>query len=167
MSAGTAVSLETYLRTSFPNPDREYRDGEVVERAAPDYLHGKVQLLLGMFFGLLRSRFPLFPSTETRLRMGPDKVLIPDVTVFYATEPGSRPDSPPLIAIEILSPDDRFSAVREKLEEYRAWGIPHVWLVDPHSRRMYTCEAGVAEVGTLRVTELGIELKPADVFDWQ
>ena len=133
----------------------------------PDYLHGKVQGLLFMFFALLRNRLTLFPSTETRLRMGPDKVLIPDVSVFYPTEPASQPATPPLIAIEILSPDDRLSAVREKLHEYRAWGIPHVWLVDPHARRLYTCDAGLAEVESLKVPELRIELKPADVFDWQ
>jgi Uma2 family endonuclease len=36
------------------------------------------------------------------------------------------PDTPPLIVVEILSPDDRLTEVREKLEEYRAWGVPHV-----------------------------------------
>jgi Uma2 family endonuclease len=166
MGASTAVSIEDYLRTSFPDLDREYRDGEIVERSMPDYLHGKAQLLLGIFFAMLRRRLPLFPASETRLRMGP-KVLIPDLSVFYPNEPPNQPTEPPLIAIEILSPDDRLSAVREKLEEYRAWGVPHVWLVDPHSRRLYTCEAGLTEVASLKVPELEIELKPADVFDWQ
>jgi Uma2 family endonuclease len=72
--------------------------------------------------------------------------LIPDVAVFYPHEPGLVPDTPPLIAIEILSPDDRLTKVREKLEEYRAWGVPHVWLVDPHSRRLYSCDEGLREV---------------------
>jgi Uma2 family endonuclease len=167
MGAQIATSIEDYLRTSYPDVDREYRNGEVVERSMPDYLHGKVQILLGIFFGLLRKRFPFFPSVETRLRMGPDKVLIPDVTVFYPEEPSRQPDTPPFIAIEILSIDDKLSAVREKLEEYRIWGISHVWLVDPHARRLYTCEPGLTEVTTLRIPELEIELKAADVFDWQ
>lgn len=167
MGASIAISIEDYLRTSFPNPDREYRDGEIVERSRPDYLHGRAQGLLFMFFGMLRKRLPLFPSTETRLRLGPNKVLIPDVTVFYPDEPANQTATLPLIAVEILSPDDRLSAVREKLEEYRAWGVPHVWLVDPHSRRLYTCESGFAEVASLKIPELDIELKPGDVFDWQ
>ena len=55
--------------------------------------------------------------------------------------------------------------VRNKLGEYRSWGVPHVWLVDPHSKRMYTCNAGLLEVATLRIPELGVELKPADIFE--
>jgi Uma2 family endonuclease len=98
-----------------------------------------------------------------RLRAG--LYLIPDVAVFYPDEPGEVPDFPPLVAIEILSPDDRLSAVRDKLEEYRAWGVAHVWLVDPHSKRMYTCNGGLAEVQALAVPELGVELKASDVFE--
>ena len=68
--------------------------------ATPDYLHGKVQGLVGMFFGLLRSRVRVFPSIGTRLKMGPNKVLIPEVTVFYPDEPKQQPDTPPLVAVE-------------------------------------------------------------------
>jgi Uma2 family endonuclease len=75
------------------------------------------------------------------------------------------PDTPPLIAVEILSPDDRLTEVREKLEEYRAWGVPHVWLVDPHSRRLYSCDAGLREVASFLVGELDIEVTPDQVFE--
>ena len=174
MGASSAVSIKDYLQTSFPDLDREYRDGEILERSMPDYLHGKAQALLVVFFAMLRGRLPLFAASETRLQMGANKVLIPDVAVFYAVEPATQPVTPPLIAIEILSPDDRLSAVREKLEEYRAWGVPHVWLVDPHSRRLYACEGALyacegalTEVASLTIPDLSIELKPSDVFDWQ
>jgi hypothetical protein len=30
--------------------------------------------------------------------------------------------------------------VREKLHEYRASGVLHIWLVEPHSRRLDTCD---------------------------
>ena len=55
--------------------------------------------------------------------------------------------------------------VRNKLAEYRAWGVSHVWLVDPHSRRLYTCDAELFEVSTLRIPELNIEVTPADIFE--
>ncbi|MCP6756852.1 Uma2 family endonuclease, partial [Klebsiella pneumoniae] len=71
----------------------------------------------------------------------------------------------PFIAIEILSLDDRMTEVRGKLEEYRAWGVPHVWLVDPHSRRLYTCDEGLHEVESLRVPELDLVVTPADAFE--
>jgi hypothetical protein len=41
MSAKTGVSVEEYLHTSFPALDREYRDGELVERSLPDICTGR------------------------------------------------------------------------------------------------------------------------------
>lgn len=164
MSVNTALSVEEYLHTSFPDLDKEYRDGEIVERSLPDYSHGKTQGLVFAFFLALASRLSLFPCVETRMRVRPKRYLIPDVAVFYPTEPTGVPETPPLIAIEILSRDDRLIDVREKLEEYRTWGVPHVWLIDPRSRRFYTCDAGLTETPTLTVPELAIELTPASLF---
>ena len=164
MGARTAISVEQYLHTSFPDTDREYRDGELVERSVPDYLHGKTQLVLSTHFGSLRKKMGIYPCTETRMRLRKGLYLIPDVAVFWPHEPPRVPETPPLLAIEILSLDDRMPAVREKLEEFRAWGVPHVWLVDPHQRRLYTCDTGFTEVASLRVPELGIELLREDVF---
>jgi len=167
MGAKSAISLEEYLRTSFPDLDREYRDGEVVERSLPDDPHSKTQFLLLMFFGALCGKFPFFPRPELRMRIRPEMYLIPDVAVFYGSPPERVPQDPPLVAIEILSSDDRMSAVRSKLEAYRAWGVKHVWLVDPQERRMYTCDQGLAEVESLRIPELELELTPAKIFDAQ
>jgi Uma2 family endonuclease len=50
MGAKTAIPAGEYLHTSFPDVDREYRDGELVERTMPDYLHERTQLLLGICF---------------------------------------------------------------------------------------------------------------------
>ena len=50
MGAKTAISVEQYLHTRFPDLDREYREGELVDRSLPDYLHGKTQALLVAFF---------------------------------------------------------------------------------------------------------------------
>jgi len=166
MGAKSAISAEQYLRTSFPDLDKEYRDGEIVERSLPDYLHAKTQGLLVAFFAALRKRLPVFVCPELRLRVRQGLYLIPDVSVFYQDEPQQRvPETPPLLAIEILSSDDRLTKVREKLEEYRTWGVPHVWLVDPYAKRMYTCDAGLNEVPSLRIPELGIEVTPADIFE--
>jgi Uma2 family endonuclease len=165
MGAKTAISAEEYLRTSFPDLDREYRDGELVERTLPDYIHGKTQAVLAALFLALRAKLALFPCVETRMRLRPKLILIPDVAVFYQNEPPNIPETPPLIAIEVLSVDDRMSAVRKKLDEYKNWGVPHVWLVDPHAKRLYTCDAGLVEVASLRVPELEIVLQPDQIFE--
>lgn len=165
MGTKAALPVEEYLHTAFPDLDKEYRDGVLVERSLPDYLHSKTQGLLIVLFAALRKAFPVFVCPELRLRVRPGLYRIPDVSVFYPNEPQERvPATPPFVAIEILSLDDRMADVRDKLAEYRAWGVTYVWLVDPHSKRMYTCDAELVEVSVLRITELGLELKPADIF---
>ena len=166
MGTKAALPVEEYLRTAFPDLDKEYRDGVLVERSLPDYLHGKTQGLLFAFFAALRKTLSVFPAVETRLKLRSNIYLISDVVVFHPSEPRERvPDSPPLIAIEVVSRDDKMAKLRQKLQDYHDWGIPHVWLVDPHSKRMYTCNAGLVEVATLRVPELGIEVTPGDIFE--
>lgn len=93
--------------------------------------------------------------------------MIPDVAVFHGSEPPPVPDTPPLVAIEILSEDDRMASMRDKLEQYKTWGVAHPWLVDPHSRWLYTCDAGLAEVAQFDVPELEITVQPGDIFDWE
>ena len=167
MNMGTkaALSVEEYLHTSFPNLDKEYRDGKLVERTLPDYLHGRTQLLLGAFFLAAAKSLSLWPSSETRMKIRPGVYLIPDVSVFYPDKPALVPDTPPLVAIEIFSTDDSLNAVQKKLAEYRAWGVKYAWLVDPHSKRMFTCDPGLTEVATLRIPELRLEVTPADIFE--
>ena len=165
MGVRTAISIDEYLHTSFPDLDREYWDGELRERTVPDYLHSRTQALLVFFFELLRRKLSLYPCSELRLKLRDGLYLIPDVCVFRQPQSSSIPDQPPFIAIEILSPDDRMNAVREKLDQFKAWGVAHVWLVDPHSKRMYSCDQGLVEVPVLSVPELGLEVKAEDVFD--
>ena len=60
--------------------------------------------------------------------------------------------SPPLLAIEILSPDDRMNRVIKRLEEFLYMGTEHVWLLDPVERVAYTySDAGLKLVGTPRI----------------
>jgi len=166
MGARAGISVAEYLHSSFPDLDREYRDGELVERSVPDYLQGRTQALLLVFFEALRKKLSFYACSETRVKVREGLYLIADVSVFWPSPPPSSvPDQPPFIAVEILSPDDRLNAVRDKLEEYKSWGVPHVWLVDPHSRRMYTCEGGLTEVPSLRIQELDVEVTPSEIFE--
>jgi Uma2 family endonuclease len=56
---------------------------------------------------------------------------------------------PPDLAVEVLSPNDRRSVVREKIKEYVQHGVPLVWLVDPETRTVLVYE------GNLRGLEFG------------
>ncbi len=90
MGARTAISLERYLHTTFPDVDREYRDGEIVERSLPDYLHGRVQgAISAFFFRLCAPNWRCFLAWRRVWRgfAAWNLVLIPDVAVFYPHEP--------------------------------------------------------------------------------
>lgn len=165
MGAKAGISAEEYLHTSYPDLDREYRDGQIVERSLPDTLHSRTQLLLGVFFEALRQRFSLFAFPELRLKLREGLYLIPDVCVFPSRQTQSVPDQPPLIAIEIFSSDDRMSKVLEKLAAFKAWGVPHVWLVNPYTQRMFVFEENLMETPVLPIPEFDLHIAPADIFD--
>jgi Uma2 family endonuclease len=166
MSTKTAISIDEYLRTSFGDLDREFVDGEIVERSLPDQLHSRTQnRLIGLVWDLSKT-LPLHGRPELRSRVAATRVRIPDVSVYAGSEPTERvPTQPPFVAIEILSPDDRYSEVMEKLEEYRAWGVRHIWLVDPERRRLQVYGSGaLSEVLALEIPEYDVRLTAVDIF---
>jgi len=144
MPSRLQVAPDEYLSMSFDGVDREYVRGEIVERSMPDYAHGKMQLRLGARFVQLEESHRLFACSETRMQLAPDLYRIPDIAVFAETEPDKPvPKHPPLLVIEIVSPDDRYSDVLEKLAQYQQWGVPHIWVVDPHKRTLAAYADGV------------------------
>jgi hypothetical protein len=42
--------------------------------------------------------------------------------------------------------------------------VTRVWLVDPRSRRFYTCDAGLTETPSLTIPELNIEVTQCEVL---
>lgn len=80
---------------------------------------------------------PFYSRPELRHRLRAGRYLIPDMAVYWPAPPEAKvPDTPPLIAIEILSPDDRMGDALSKLREYVDWGVPHVWFIDPDARQL-------------------------------
>src|ERR1039458_5066376 len=48
-------------------------------------------------------------------------------------------NGPPIVVIELLSPEDRISRYQERFADYRQMGIRNIWVVDPQTRRGYDC----------------------------
>ena len=81
----------------------------------------------------------MYPGLRTKLATR--LYRIPDVLVVRAgLRFESVLDHPPLIAIEILSPDDRLGDLQEKIDEYVAFGIEHIWVFDPRKRLAWTAD---------------------------
>lgn len=78
----------------------------------------------------------------------PDTVRAPDVAFVAATsipadlpEDGFWPFAPDL-AVEVVSPSDRWSEVVEKAREWLAAGVRLVWIVDPRSHTVHVYRPG-------------------------
>ena len=165
VATNTQITAEQYLHMTFEH-DAEFVHGEIVERSMPDNMHAKLQFLILLRLGSLVSQYPVYPRPELRLRIAPDVYRIPDISVFIGEEPRqSVPDTPPSVAIEILSKDDRYTNLMQKLEEYRSWGIPNIWIVDPATKRLsvYT-EQGLQNVPSSALAGLPFELTPSELF---
>ena len=135
MSTTTLVSFEEYLGTSY-RPDCDYVDGAVIERTVGQKDHSKLQ---GEIFAWFRDRrralrIAVFP--EQRLQVSPTRCRVPDICVVHLPEPEEQVfTQPPCICIEILSPEDRFPKLQDRLDDYLAMGVPNLWVIDPASRR--------------------------------
>src|ERR1700722_10771153 len=109
------VSEQEYLATSY-QPDREYDEGELQERNLGERPHSILQREFVVYLHNQRKRFGIEVFAEQRIRIAPGKYRIPDVCAYK--EPAPREgifNTPPFIAIEVLSPEDRISRVRKKI----------------------------------------------------
>ena len=138
MATTTALSLGEYLQTSY-RPDCEFVDGELKERNVGKSEHARLQLLLARFIGNREQQWGVIASTEQRIQVSPERVRIPDLAVLITSYPPDVLVDPPLLVIEVLSPDDSYSDVQDRTSDYFRMGVPAVWLIDPRSRTARIC----------------------------
>ncbi len=167
-SVAKTMTLEEYLHTSF-RPDCDFVAGTIEERNVGEMKHGLLQMEVGFWFRLRRQEWKIRVIPELRMRTGEAVIRIPDVSVAYddAAMAERVRVTAPLIAIEILSPEDRLSRVLVRLEDFRGMGVEHVWLLDPEERLAFTyTDAGLKRVQGTRIEVVGtpIYLDLVEVF---
>ena len=126
------IPLETYMHTEY-SPDCEYVDGAILERNVGQGNHSFTQTKLSRFLDTQLEARGLVTLVEQRTRVSPYRVRVPDVCVVETLEPVTS--KPPLLCIEIYSPDDQWRDLTAKIGEYFQMGVPCVWVIDPWSRR--------------------------------
>jgi Uma2 family endonuclease len=160
-------TVREYLHTSW-SPDREFVDGRIEERNLGEKEHSIIQRFLTFLFTLKRDEWGVEVFPELRTQTQQRRFRIPDVLVVRAGENFERyVTQPPLIAIEILSPEDRLTAMQEKAAEYRSFGIEHIWIIDPESRLAYRyADSALEEVrsGELAVSGTPIRVVLSEMF---
>jgi Uma2 family endonuclease len=143
MDATTLVSVQEYLSSVY-EPECDYVDGKIEDRNVGEKDHSKLQFKIQ----ILLSRVPgisIFP--EVRIRVAPTRFRVPDVAMYLAEPAEQVFTTPPYLVIEILSPEDRWSRLTRKLEDYLAMGCPNIWILDPVRSKAYRYEGdAVCEV---------------------
>jgi len=151
MQTEELISVREYLATAY-DPDCDYVDGVVEERNLGERDHASLQMAVSAYFYERRKEWGIHVFPEQRVQISPTRFRVPDVCVVAGPEPEEQILSvPPFICIEILSPEDRLSKIRERMDDYLKFGVPYVWLLDPRTRKAYRwTTAGMSEVSELR-----------------
>lgn len=142
MATAAPYSLEQYLRTDF-EPDAELVDGEIEERNVGEYEHCLLQWAITEWFRKHDKAWGTRSIQELRSRLLSGNVRIPDVSVWPRTAPVEPVlSTPQIIAIEVLSREDRHARMQERIEDFRRAGIANIWVFDPVGRRGWDCSDG-------------------------
>ena len=146
--ATALVSVEEYLRSSY-EPDAEYVDGMIEERTVGEDDHSAWQIAIGTFFHVRAKDWNIRVRPELRTKTGERRYRIPDVAILDARAPREPIATvPPLIAFEVLSPDDRLSRLLIRLAEFESMGVSAIYVVDPADTSLFRFFQGRLEAAS-------------------
>ena len=168
MDGKVLITVEEYIHTPFDGPDRDYVDGEVLERNMGELPHARLQMRLANVLSALADRLGLQVLPEIRIQVSPTRFRVADLAVWRAGPIGERiPTVPPFLVAEILSPDDRLVRLQPRIRDYLAHGVGWVWVIDPDERRAlsYTpADPGGTLVDELRTENPEMTIPLADLL---
>lgn len=144
-SAATALMTADEFHAWVHRPENRDRlfelvRGEVVEMPRPGKRHGMVcgniTRLLGNYAAARRKGYVCSNDTGVVVERDPDTVRGPDVMFFedaaVLDEVDEKyGDTPPLLAVEVLSPNDSMGKVQRRVREQFRFGTRLVWVLDP------------------------------------
>lgn len=166
------------------NRDRrfELRRGEVLEMSRGTWQHGRVCFRIGYLFERFFELHPHIPGIVigndsgvvldevAATVVGPDVMVILGPPSFESVH-RKWGDRVPVFVAEVLSPNDRWAEVNEKVEDYLAAGVRLVWVADYENRRVTVFAPGAAPQTRADGEELsggevlpGFACKLADLF---
>ena len=139
MATTLQVSMAEYMDTTY-RPDREYIDGEVVERNMGRFEHARLQALVtALFTNNYEESVGVLTVTEWRVQVSPTRVRIPDLVLVRNSPQDPVLVVPPLLVIEILSPGDTYSDTQRRAFDYLHMGVSTIWIIDPETRTGRQC----------------------------
>lgn len=160
---------------AMPNAkDFELVNGVLVERNMgweSEFFGSNLLVLLGMFCrehncGWVNGSSAGYQCYEDAFPDDPDRVRKPDVSFISIDRlpsdaiPRAHCEIVPDLAIEVISSNDRYQEVEEKVDEYLRVGVRLVWVVHPQKKTIRIHRAN----GTVQDLHLTDELSGEDVL---
>lgn len=145
------MTAEDFTRMSFDHPTELIR-GRLVKLSTPTCQHGYVGAEIGTRLSMWAKSghhgVVLLNYPYVLMARNPDTVLGPDCVYVDWERFSNRKipaneilTAPVELVIEVLSPDDRWTNVIEKLVTYLRSGITEVWVIDPEQRSVAVHQA--------------------------
>ncbi len=167
MATAALISASEYLSTCYEH-DAEFVDGRIEERPVGERDHGLLQrkLLLLLSAPATEAFFLCIP--ELRVQTSASRYRVPDLCVVSVDAPEEQVVvTPPLLCIEILSPEDTMRRTLTRVRDFLSMGVPEVWVFEPELRIVQCCVTGSTTErggGVLRVPGTPISISIEDVF---
>jgi len=120
--------------------------GEIIYLSPTGHLHGFLESnfdrVLGAFVYQHKLGRVFVGEVGIYTHRNPDTVRVADVAFISRerlaqVQSQSYLDVAPELIVEVLSPDDAWSQLMEKLEEYFTIGVQMVWVADPRRQQVY------------------------------
>ena len=152
MATNSLIGLEEYLRTSFEGPEPDYIEGELLQRSVPNVSHARAQIRLADAFKQCEDLTQVSRMSEIRVRVAPNRFRTADFAVFSKEQEEPIPEETPFCVVEIVSPDDGYEDLMNKLADYEAAGVEFIFFADPPLKKLSRYRQG--DLLTVRALEL-------------
>jgi Uma2 family endonuclease len=167
MATTALISASEYLKTSYEH-DAEFVDGRIEERPVGERDHGLLQRKLLLLLSAASTEPYFLCIPELRVQTSNSRFRVPDLCVLRADAPDEQVVTiPPLLCIEILSPEDTMQRTLTRVRDFLSMGVPEVWVFEPELRIVQRCIPGnMTEYsdGRLEVPGTPISISIHDVF---
>jgi Uma2 family endonuclease len=169
MATAVHIPITEYLSTTY-RPDCDYVDGEVQKRNLGEQTHSLIQNAIAAIFYANRHAWRLRSLPEQRLQVTSNRYRVPDVCVVSSSEPiVPILTKPPVLCVEVLSPEDRFHRLVTRVQEYQHMGVPNIWIIDPMTRESWTMDSQGGAVPMLNdaftIPDTPVRVTIADIFE--
>jgi Uma2 family endonuclease len=123
--------------------------------------------MIGLLLAL-RRQLGFRVKPEQRVQVSATRVRVADICLVPRDDRDEVTQRPPLLWLEVMSPDDRMSRVQARLQDCLRMGVKTIWVIDPYSNQAWTltADAPMAKVedGVLRCADPALEVQLSDVL---